>query len=236
MNSRDKIWEQYGQAFWYIEENETEVLVFEHFQGSDTYYTVFYGNDGDYDMVKINKDDKYSEPCRPQVTDDKIYLFTESSNTFLVTAIDRAARTSEFDTITYEDIGLPDKNLNVSSGNIFIDGSVIFLYADDYGSGGYVSMYDLESGTGASYKVKKDSGWGKLFRYGDGLGLTVSECYNSGYNTTMGIRFFEYDLNEPSIRENEDMYVEIAREAKYCYHSDGHKFYCIGDTLCGMIM
>lgn len=241
LNSLDKIWETYDQPLWYIEENGMSVLVFElhdAYNADRWYYLVFYGKDGDYKMVEIDKDKKYSIPCRPQVTDDKIYLFTEamrSGDSFLVTAIDIDSRETELSVITYEDMGLPDKTLIVHPHNIFVDGNLMFLYASDLRTKGYVVLYDLESEKGAGIEFKDKGGHGKLFRYGDGLGLTVSQCINSGYNTTMGIRFFDFDADKLSIWENEEAQVEIARESKYFDGYVGYQFYCVGDRLCGMI-
>lgn len=238
LNSIDEIWQQYGQPLWYIEERETAVLVFEVFDPNRSYYTVFYGKNGDYKMLEIDKDKKYSIPFRPQVTDEKIYLFTESmrnDNSLLVTAIDIDDQEAILYTITYEDMGLPDNTLIIQPHNIFIDGNLMFLYANAYHKTGYVALYDFESRKGTNVEVKKDGGDGKLFRYGDGLGLMVSECFNSDYSTTMGIRFWGFDSDNLSIWENEEAYVEIAREAKYFYYIFGHYFYCVGDKLCGMM-
>lgn len=241
LKSLDEIWETYDQPLWYIEEKGMSVLVFElhdAYNADRWYYLVFYGKDGDYKMVEIDKDKKYHTPCRPQVTDNKIYLFTDamhSGDSFLVTAIDIDSGETELSVVTYEDMGLPDKTLIVNSHNIFIDGNLMFLYAADYYSKGYVALYDLESGKSASIEFKDTVGHGKLFRYGDGLGLTVSQCINSNYDTTMGIRFFGFDADNLSIWENEEAQVEIARESKYFGGYIEYQFYCVGDRLCGMI-
>lgn len=238
LNSIDEIWANYNQPLWYIEEKGLSVLVFEIFEPERSYYTVFYGKNGDYKMVEIDKNKKYSIPCRPQVTDEKIYLFTDamhSGDSFLVTAIDIDSGETELSVITYEDMGLPNKTLIVHPHNIFVDGNLMFLYASDLRTKGYVVLYDLESGKGTSIEFKDKTGHGKLFRYGDGLGLTVSQCINSNYDTTMGIRFFGFDADNLSIWENEEAYVEIAREAEYFYSIFGHYIYCVGDRLCGLM-
>lgn len=237
LNSIDEIWANYNQPLWYIEEKEMSVLVFEIFEPERSYYTVFYGKDGDYKMVEIDKDKKYSIPYRPQVTDEKIYLFTEAlhnESSFLVTAIDIGSQEAELSVVKPEDMGLPDKKLIVHPHNIFIDGDVLFVYAN-YHKTGYVAMYDFKSGKGTNTDIKSDFGYGKLFRYGSGLGLMVFQCINSDYGTTMGIRFFDFDTNEPHILENEDAYVDIVTEAKYFYSIFGHYFYCVGDKLCGLM-
>lgn len=238
LNSIDEIWANYNQPLWYIEEKGLSVLVFEIFEPERSYYTVFYGKNGDYKMVEIDKNKKYSIPCRPQVTDEKIYLFTDamhSGDSFLVTAIDIDSGETELSVIKYEDMGLPNKTLIVHPHNIFVDGNLMFLYASDLRTKGYVVLYDLESGKGTSIEFKDKTGHGKLFRYGDGLGLTVSQCINSNYDTTMGIRFFGFDADNLSIWENEEAYVEIAREAEYFYSIFGHYIYCVGDRLCGLM-
>ena len=238
LNSIDEIWANYNQPLWYIEEKGLSVLVFEIFEPERSYYTVFYGKNGDYKMVEIDKNKKYSIPCRPQVTDEKIYLFTDamhSGDSFLVTAIDIDSGETELSVIKYEDMGLPNKTLIVHPHNIFVDGNLMFLYASDLRTKGYVVLYDLESGKGTSIEFKDKTGHGKLFRYGDGLGLTVSQCINSNYDTTMGIRFFGFDADNLSIWENEEAQVEIARESKYFGGYIEYQFYCVGDRLCGMI-
>lgn len=237
LNSIDEIWANYNQPLWYIEEKGLSVLVFEIFEPERSYYTVFYGKNGDYKMVEIDKDKKYSIPYRPQVTDEKIYLFTEAlhnESSFLVTAIDIGSREAELSVVKPEDMGLPDKKLMVHPHNIFIDGNVLFVYAN-YHKTGYVALYDFKSGKGTNIDIKNDFGFGKLFRYGDGLGLTVSQCINSEYDTSMGIRFFGFETDNLSVWENEEAYVEIAREAEYFYSIFGHYIYCVGDKLCGLM-
>lgn len=237
LNSIDEIWANYNQPLWYIEEKGLSVLVFEIFEPERSYYTVFYGKNGDYKMVEIDKDKKYSIPYRPQVTDEKIYLFTEAlhnESSFLVTAIDIGSRESELSVVKPEDMGLPDKKLMVHPHNIFIDGNVLFVYAN-YHKTGYVALYDFKSGKSTNIDIKNDFGFGKLFRYGDGLGLTVSQCINSEYDTSMGIRFFGFETDNLSVWENEEAYVEIAREAEYFYSIFGHYIYCVGDKLCGLM-
>ena len=237
LNSIDEIWANYNQPLWYIEEKGLSVLVFEIFEPERSYYTVFYGKNGDYKMVEIDKDKKYSIPYRPQVTDEKIYLCTEAlhnESSFLVTAIDIGSREAELSVVKPEDMGLPDKKLMVHPHNIFIDGNVLFVYAN-YHKTGYVALYDFKSGKGINIDIKNDFGFGKLFRHGDGLGLTVSQCINSNYDTTMGIRFFGFDADNLSIWENEEAQVEIAREAEYFYSIFGHYIYCVGDKLCGLM-
>ena len=61
MNSIDEIWANYNQPLWYIEEKGLSVLVFEIFEPERSYYTVFYGKNGDYKMVEIDKDKKYQD-------------------------------------------------------------------------------------------------------------------------------------------------------------------------------
>ena len=237
LNSIDEIWANYNQPLWYIEEKGLSVLVFVIFEPERSYYTVFYGKNGDYKMVEIDKDKKYSIPYRPQVTDEKIYLFTEAlhnESSFLVTAIDIGSREAELSVVKPEDMGLPDKKLMVHPHNIFIDGNVLFVYAN-YHKTGYVALYDFKSGKGTNIDIKNDFGFGKLFRYGDGLGLTVSQCINSEYDTSMGIRFFGFETDNLSVWENEEAYVEIAREAEYFYSIFGHYIYCVGDKLCGLM-
>lgn len=237
LNSIDEIWASYGQPLWYIEEKGVSVLVFEIFEPERSYYTVFYGKDCDYKMVEIDKDKKYSIPCRPQVTDEKIYLFTEAmrnGKSFLITTIDIDSQETELSVVTYEDMGLPDKTLIINPHNIFIDGDVLFVYMN-YHKTGYVALFDLKSEKGTNIDIKNDFGFGKLFRYGDGLGLTVSQCINSEYDTSMGIRFFGFETDNLSVWENEEAYVEIAREAEYFYSIFGHYIYCVGDKLCGLM-
>ncbi len=233
-DSIDEILEKYGHPQDYTEYNGICAIKISR---SDE-YIIFYGDNNGGKMVIIDKEYKTTQNTMLQITDEAIYLFIKPNrdSNFGISVTKISIESSEVSRqfISFEEMNLPEIKGQILVNNIFIDDGIMYFSINDYGSNSWVTAYDFDSGKGNNIKIKCAYD-GKLFKYESGVGLMVS-CYDDeGYNTNMGLRFFNYDVEANKFTEREELSVTFPENARYGFYIDGAKFYCTNDTLCGIM-
>lgn len=246
--SVDKLFEGVGQVQVYEELGDFCAFTVNHMGKRPEYIdTVYFGKPGSVKCVDINFGELHQPPDPSlQITEKYIYYFaydygdvTESSVT--VVQIPRDGGEVVMKKIRFSDIGFPDlRNLNFLE-NVFVDGDYLFMLGDFVVSGEplqsefHILGYNLKTDAFDVYKTQDVKGMGKLFRYDGGLGVTTAMYDERGYYSEMGVRFLDFDEESCKLSKNRDLPFAQSENWTYDMSVEGKRFYCIGDTLCGVV-
>lgn len=95
-------------------------------------------------------------------------------------------------------------------------------------------VYDLKTNQFDLIHIQDVDTAGKLFRYGNELGVMTASFGEDGYYSNMEVRFFE--LNTVKCKLSEKRTLSLPLSADWAYFLEkGAEFYCIDDTLCGIM-
>ena len=97
-----------------------------------------------------------------------------------------------------------------------------------------VVVYDLKSNQFDLVHIQDVDTAGKLFRYGNELGVMTASFGEDGYYSNMEVRFFELNTVNCKLSEKRTLSLPLSADWAYFFEK-GTEFYCIDDTLCGIM-
>lgn len=210
--------------------------------------TVFFGTTDTVRSVDISLGEFSQPPDRSiQITNKYInyfaYEYEDITNSSIIIAqIPRDGGEVITRKILCSDLGLPPLFNGNFCENIFIDGDYLFFLSDyllstepEYVSEFYITAYNLKTYEFNVYKTQDFKGVGKLFRYENGVGVTTAMLDDNGYFSDMGVRFLDFDENNCKLSKKSDLSLPQSEDWSYGISLSGRDFYCIGDTLCGVL-
>lgn len=244
----NELFSSVGQVQTYEELGEFCAFSVNHYYERPTYVdTIYYGMPGNIKSVDVNFGNLPQPPDQSlQITEDDIYYYTydyadlENSS---VTVVQVPRHGGEVVTrkIYLSDLGFPTLHSSSFSENIFVEGGYLFMLGEFILSAEplefefCIAVYDLKTDKFDVYKTHDFKGMGKLFRYGDGLGVTTALYDEQGYYSDMGVRFLNFDENNCKLSFDKD--VSFAQSENWAYDMglSAKEFYCIDDMLCGVL-
>ena len=246
--SVDDLFDNLGQVQVYEELGDFCAFSVNHYDERPEFMdTVYFGEPGNMKSVDISFGEMNQPPDQTlQITEKYIYYFaydyevkTESSVT--IVQIPRDGSEVVTKKIFFADIGFPYLYNGNFIENTFVDGDNLFmlggfmLSAEQQQFEFYIMAYNLKTDEFDVYKTQDFKGMGKLFRYGDGLGVMTALYDERGYFSEMGVRFLNFDEDSCRLSVKGDLPFAQSENWTYDMSVDGKHFYCIDDTLCGIL-
>lgn len=247
--SVDDLRDDIGQVQTYAELGSSCAFSVNHYSKRPEYVdTVYFGTTDNVMKVDLSFGELIQPPDRSiQITEKNIYYFVYeygdmANSSIIVSQIPRDGGEVVTKRILYSDVGLPALFNGSFCKNIFVDGDYLFFLGDyvisaepEVVSEFYVTAYNLKTNVFDTYRTQDFKGMGKLFRYENGLGVMTAMYDESGYFSDMGIRFLDFDASKCKLSKKGDLSLPQSEDWSYDMGLSGRDFYCIGDTLCGIL-
>jgi hypothetical protein len=194
LNLSNSIEEEYGQWFFYENTGDYELFIFDCWNNKDSnnkQWQIFFLNQ-EVKGVTIDKKSEKMDMAGYQATDDAVYIYSGTSEEFIVYKID--VSTLDVEKINVSRSLFKINEVIMNAGQIFIHNDIFLLSTSEYDfenenkKNGVILRYDLN--TKKADTIFTDDKIYKVFPYNNGY---IVLCRDETYN--IYLKYYNQDLN-----------------------------------------